>query len=87
MDAFLDNSSTIINDEGVKILVYKILCSLNYLHRANVIHRDLKPQNILVDSSLSVKLCDFGFSRCIVKDQSLEEKVAPHNKYDLVELL
>eukprot|EP01027_Heterolobosea_sp_BB2_P018176 GEZU01025655.1.p1 GENE.GEZU01025655.1~~GEZU01025655.1.p1 ORF type:complete len:221 (+),score=25.57 GEZU01025655.1:225-887(+) len=33
-----------------------------YLHRMNVLHRDLKTQNLLVDSNWKVRLCDFGLS-------------------------
>jgi len=37
--------------------------AVNYLHESNVIHRDLKPDNVLVKEDLSVKICDFGLSR------------------------
>lgn len=36
-----------------------------YLHRSHVVHRDLKPQNILVNSDLTLRLADFGLARCI----------------------
>ena len=48
-----------------KIMAYNILCSVKYLHSANVAHRDLKPANILVDSDCKITLCDFGLARTI----------------------
>jgi len=47
------------------ILLYNILCAVCYLHSANVIHRDLKAHNILINDECRVKLCDFGLARSL----------------------
>lgn len=39
---------------------------VSYLHSRNVYHRDLKPQNILINSHNDVKIADFGLSRVII---------------------
>ena len=52
-------------EEHVTILLYNMLCSLNYLHSAGVIHRDIKPANVLIDDNCRVFITDFGLSRDI----------------------
>lgn len=38
---------------------------MKYLHSANIIHRDIKPDNVLIDKHCVIKFCDFGLSRSI----------------------
>jgi len=49
-----------ITDEHVRYFLYQILRGLKYIHSANVIHRDLKPGNILVNENCDLKIGDFG---------------------------
>lgn len=52
-----------LTDPHVQYFVYQILRGLKYVHSANVVHRDLKPQNILVNKDCELKICDFGLAR------------------------
>ena len=52
-----------LKSEQVKSLSIDLLCALHYLHSQRVLHRDLKPQNVLMDESNCAKLADFGFAR------------------------
>ena len=57
--------------ENVKSIVYQILSGLAHCHSRRVLHRDIKPHNILISpSSLSVKLADFGLARAICNQAS-----------------
>jgi len=48
----------------VKLYSYQLLRSIAYIHAKGICHRDIKPQNILVDTQSHVlKLCDFGSAK------------------------
>ena len=49
--------------EHCQFFIYQILRGLKCIHSAGVIHRDLKPRNILVNSNCDLKICDFGLAR------------------------
>ena len=65
-----------ISPEHVTLFTYQVLRALKYMHSANVIHRDLKPRNLLVNMNCDLKICDFGLSRVrSEKVESLSEYV------------
>ena len=65
-----DNSLTLIQ---IKKIFTQLLQAVQYLHiSAKVVHGDIKPENILLDSNLNVKLADFGTSKRIGKKQSFK---------------
>ena len=49
----------------VQSIAKQLVRALHYLHTNRVIHRDMKPQNILIGANGVVKLCDFGFARAM----------------------
>jgi serine/threonine protein kinase len=52
---------------NIKLYVYQLLRSLAYIHSLGICHRDIKPQNLLLNPSTGVlKLCDFGSAKILV---------------------
>lgn len=51
----------------IKLYMYQLLRSLAYIHSVGICHRDIKPQNLLLNPSTGVlKLCDFGSAKILV---------------------
>lgn len=54
----------------------QILSGVDFLHCNRVMHRDLKPQNILVSNDLQIKIADFGLSKIFDFDMKLTSVVS-----------
>ena len=53
-----------------KLYAYQMLLSIKYIHSIGITHRDIKPQNILVDQKTNkIKLCDFGSAKKLIQGQ------------------
>ncbi|CAL8339940.1 unnamed protein product [Arctogadus glacialis] len=60
---YMDDCGNIMSMHNVKIFLYQILRGLAYCHKRKVLHRDLKPQNLLINEKGELKLADFGLAR------------------------
>ena len=58
-----------LSENKIVFIVYNLLCSLKYLHSSGLIHRDVKPANILINSDCTVRLADFGLARTITNSK------------------
>ena len=66
--AILRADSFELTEQHVQFISYQILCGLKYLHSGGVLHRDLKPQNILINHTLEACICDLGLARVSSQD-------------------
>ena len=56
-------SKQALSDDHVQYFLYQILRGLKYMHSANILHRDLKPGNLLVNANCDLRICDLGLAR------------------------
>ena len=63
MDARLEDKMGKYTEREGAQMIYKIIEGLNHIHASHVIHRDLKPDNIMIDEKGDPKIIDFGLSR------------------------
>jgi cyclin-dependent kinase 7 len=53
-----------LSEAHVKAYMRMLLAALAHVHAQHVVHRDIKPDNLLIDASGQLKLADFGLARC-----------------------
>lgn len=75
-------SGQALSDAHLQYFIAQILRGVRYMHAARIIHRDMKPGNLLVNGDCQLKLCDFGLARAY-RDRpdeltaSMSEHVSP----------
>ncbi|NWY36621.1 CDK18 kinase, partial [Sylvia atricapilla] len=60
---YLENCGNLMSVHNVKIFMFQLLRGLAYCHGRKILHRDLKPQNLLINERGELKLADFGLAR------------------------
>ena len=61
---YIEGTTTLIHPDTVKKIMRQVINAVDYLHTNLILHRDIKPDNILIDPmSNEIKLIDFGISR------------------------
>jgi hypothetical protein len=68
-----------LDGTGRTIAAYDIARGMRFLHSRQIVHRDMKSLNILLDSDNRVRICDFGFSRQASDDSPMTQGIGtPH---------
>ncbi|GAB0496192.1 hypothetical protein MMPV_007502 [Pyropia vietnamensis] len=62
-------SATPLSGDHVKYLMFQLLRAVHFLHSSNVFHRDIKPNNILVNKKCELRVCDFGLARAAFEEE------------------
>ena len=66
----LKKEGTLSVERTVKYAL-KILAALDHAHKHNIIHRDIKPQNIMLDKDDNIKVVDFGIARIVGSNSTI----------------
>ena len=62
-DANLTNDKPLLSEDEVRRLMYMLLCGVHHIHENGIIHRDMKPENCLLDKDNQLRIIDFGLSK------------------------
>jgi len=73
LDRLIRSRDRKIEDIHQRVFMAGILRGVAFLHSADIIHRDVKPANVLVNRQFEVKLCDFNLSRGVAPDHQNSE--------------
>ena len=79
---YLTKQTQEIPELKIRNIIYQILQGLAYMHKQNFFHRDMKPENILINGEI-VKIADFGLAKEVRSKPPYTDYVATRCKYHL----
>lgn len=76
-----------LNVEVVRCCMFQLCKAMQFIHKQDIVYRDIKPENLLIDPEGTLKLCDFGFARKVRIGTSLCKFTATYGQcHELLDL-
>ena len=75
------------NEYRAKLYAAEIVCAIEALHNENIIYRDLKPENVLLDAQGHIRITDFGLSKQGVRMQDKTHSFCGTPEYHAPEII
>lgn len=69
-----------LSEDIAKLFMHQIIRALGYIHEKDIVHRDIKLENILLSNLGEIKLCDFGVSHLMLLREDMEDEIAVPTK-------
>ncbi|KAI5716642.1 hypothetical protein M8J76_009873 [Diaphorina citri] len=63
LSQYMERHSGGLDHHNIRLFMFQLLRGLSYCHRRRILHRDVKPQNLLISEIGELKLADFGLAR------------------------
>ena len=79
-DLIITDHSPLYEDQ-IRLYVAELVVILEYIHKNNCIYRDLKPDNILIDSEGHLKIIDFGLSKILDESKKRATSICGSNEF------
>ncbi|KAJ3123245.1 hypothetical protein HK098_002083 [Nowakowskiella sp. JEL0407] len=76
MDININKTETPFTEDTARYFFRQIILGIEYLHDHNIVHRDIKPDNLLIDENNVLKIVDFGVSEIFTKGSDTSTKSA-----------
>ncbi|KAK3257325.1 hypothetical protein CYMTET_33583 [Cymbomonas tetramitiformis] len=76
-----------LDKEVVRRCIYQLCKAMTFIHKQDIVYRDIKPENLLIDPQGTLKLCDFGFARKVITDGTILTDYVATRWYRAPELL
>jgi mitogen-activated protein kinase 15 len=75
--------SKILEDVHKRYIIWQLMKALKFMHSAKLMHRDMKPSNLLLNSDCLMKVADFGLARSMgeAMDESAGKEADPHPEH------
>jgi len=80
-------SKQTLTDDHVKFFIYQVLAGIFYIHSADVVHRDLRPRTLFVNSHSELKIWSFNYAKSLSEEGNINSEYVSVRYYRAPELV